>query len=267
MYKIKLFLSWILAKSLFNNYIVVKRKKQIFSSDLDIKKYDFKTSFFKNMYVKYSMLNLSHKIGFKTFVLYLSFFSSILFVLSTIIYKNVVIGLIYFFIPFILFQVILIQNNILENNKIIFSLNLMVKNLIQLINSNLPFKICIENIQNLIVSNRFKKYYEQFIVNYKSFGYNLSISSKILEENFKCKELNYFVDTLKNYENDDNFLDSLNCLNDLLNEKENEIFFKKLNKKKFKMTFTILLLLLNCFVIILYPLINDIRVGICNILK
>lgn len=219
------------------------------------------------MYVKYSMLNLSRNITFKNFIIYLLFFSITLFLLSLIIYKNIFISFLYLIIPFILFQILLIQNNNLENFKIVLSLNLMVENLIQLINSNLPYKMCLENIQNLIISKRFKKYYELFIINYKSFGYNLTIAAKILEENFNCKELNYFIETLKNYENDDNFLDNLNCLQEILQNKKNEAIKMKLNKKKLKITFSIILLLLNCFVIILYPLLNDIRLGIENMLK
>ena len=143
----------------------------------------------------------------------------------------------------------------------------MVENLIQLINSNLPIKVCIENIQTLIFSKRFKRYYQKFIINYKSFGYNLPMAIKVLEDNFICNELTNFIEILKNYENDDNFLDSLSVLNEILIQKENEEILKKLNKKKMQTGLCIVLLLVNCIVIILYPLINDIKIGVFNILK
>lgn len=262
---IKLFLSWILASNLLNKLNTINKSE--FITNKEKQEYRFKSKFFKNMYIKFSMLNLPYNITFKKSIVLVLLISIFLSVVSLFTYKNFLISVIYLLIPIILFQIIINHFNNYENSKIVLSLNLMVENLIQLINSNLPIKVCIENIQSLIYSKRFKKYYQKFIINYKSFGYNLPLSIKVLEDNFICEELTIFIETLKNYDNDDCFLDSLAVLNEILIQKENEMILKKLNKKKIETGICVVLLLVNCIVIILYPLINDIKIGVFSILK
>ena len=265
MLNIKLFLSWILANNLLNNINTINKSEFVINKEKQ--DYRFKSKYFKNMYIKFSMLNLPYNITFKNSIIFVLLTSITLAVISLFTYKNILISILYLFIPIILFQIIINMINNNENSKIVSSLNLMVENLIQLINSNLPIKVCIENIQTLIFSKRFKRYYQKFIINYKSFGYNLPIAIKVLEDNFICSELTSFIEVLKNYDNDDNFLDSLSVLNEILIRKENEIILKKLNKKRTETGVCVVLLLINCIVVILYPLINDIKVGVFNMLK
>ena len=120
---------------------------------------------------------------------------------------------------------------------------------------------------NVINYNRLKNEYSRFIDNYMMYNFDILKAISIFSSKFKSYEFNMFLSLLSQGEKEGNLIQILETFSDSLELS----FFKVLKYKTSTRTIMIivatLVLLINSFAIVLYPIIVEISTSFVDIFK
>lgn len=179
------------------------------------------------------------------------------------IFYSIIFFLFIFFIPEILINIY--KRN--ENSKVINQISNIVQNQILLLSSGMSFFDSLKFSADTLNQSRFKKEYVKFINNYQLFNFNIKKAIYEFESKFYSFEFKMYVSILIQSEKEGNLLSSLEVFSDNLNFSYIKFLkYKNLQRTLFLIVSTIILLL-NSFIVIVYPMAIQISQNLVNIFK
>ena len=143
----------------------------------------------------------------------------------------------------------------------------IVQNIILSLSAKMTFYDSLKTAKNSINYNRLQKEYSNFIENYMMYNFNIFKAISIFSEKFNSYEFNTFLSLLLQGEKEGNMLEVLENFYDSLQL----IYYKNLKYKSSKRSLLIILatiiLLINSFAIVLYPMAIEISSSFTQIFK
>lgn len=218
---------------------------------------------------KKELISLSKPYGLdvKRYILIKYIISIFIFILCFIrkvnFFYSICIFLIIFFIPDILIK--LYKKS--ENTKVINQISNLVQNQILLLSSGMNFFESLKSSADSIYASRFKKEYLKFIDNYQLFNYNIKRSIYEFEDKFTCFEFKMYLSILMQSEKEGNLLESLEVFSENLDFSYIKFLKYKNLKRTLFLVLSTIILLLNSFIVILYPMFMQISQNLINIFK
>jgi len=178
------------------------------------------------------------------------------------------------FLSIILFTSIFLLPNILisiysknESIIIINEISNIVQSIIICLSANMTLYDSLKESINTITYDRFKKEYSRFIENYMMYNFNIQKAISIFSLKFNSFEFNMFLSLLAQGEKEGNITQILDTFSDSLELS----YFKNLKYKSstraIMLIISTLILLINSFAIVLYPIIVEISSSFSEMFK
>lgn len=219
--------------------------------------------------VKEDLANFGNPYGLnlKNYIIIKYLFSIAFFIIMYINSKNLIISIILFlfiyFLPNILIFTYLKNESIVINNEI----SNIVQNIILSLSAKMTLYDSLKSSINSIYYDRFKIEYSKFIENYAMYNFNISKSISIFIKKFNSYEFYMFLSLLAQGEKEGNMVEILENFYDSLQLS----YLKNLKYKSSVRSITIIIstivLLINSFVIVLYPILVEVSSSFTQIFK
>lgn len=181
--------------------------------------------------------------------------------------KNLVPSVILFLSLFFLPNILLYFYSKNESMIIIDEVSNIVQSIILSLSVNMTLYDSLKNSLNVISYSRFKEEYSRFIENYMMYNFNIFKAIEIFSTKFKSIEFDMFLSLLAQGEKEGNVIQLLDIFSDSLEL----TYLKNLKYKSSKRTITIILstiiLLINSFAIVLYPIVIEISSSFTEMFK
>ena len=263
-------ISILISYNLFSYYSIKKKSLYVLK---DSHKIFNKSNLNKtiNYFTKIQSLinNLGNPYGLnlKKYIIIKYFLSIALFIIMYINSKNFIISILLFLSIFLLPDILISIYSKNESIIIINEISNIVQNIIISLSANMTLYDSLKSSINVINYNRLKNEYSRFIDNYMMYNFDILKAISIFSSKFKSYEFNMFLSLLSQGEKEGNLIQILETFGDSLELS----FFKVLKYKTSTRTIMIivatLVLLINSFAIVLYPIIIEISTSFVDIFK
>lgn len=187
----------------------------------------------------------------------------IMYINSNNLFISIILFLSIYFLPNVLIFFYSKNESIIINNEI----SNIVQNIILSLSANMTFYDSLKSAENSINYDRLKKEYSKFIENYMMYNFNIFKATSIFSTKFNSYDFYMFLSLLSQGEKEGNIIEILESFYDSLQLK----YFKNLRyKASIRSTMIIistLILLINSFAIVLYPIIIEISSSFTEMFK
>ncbi len=195
------------------------------------------------------------------------FISVLLFVILLFNSKNFSISIILFLTIFFLQDFLIYYYIKNEANKLIYEISNIVQNIILSLSANMSLYDSLLSSINIIKYKRFKVEFMSFINKYKMYNYSILDAVNYFENKFDTYEFNMFLSILIECEKDGNYVNLLENFSKTLEVR----YFKVLNVQYIKnlsvMLFSIIISLIDSFLIVGYPIFSEISISLMDTFK
>ena len=202
------------------------------------------------------LFNLSNPYGLslKKYIL-IKYVLSLMFFIVSVINKNsvlvsLVVSIFTHFIPDLLIQVF--KKN--ERVYVIKNLRNIVNSMVISLSASLTVEAALKSSIDAIEYRRLREEFDIFIDRYRVYGYNMRKAINSLKEKFNYYEMDLFISTLLNAENDGDIIKSLEKYNMVLDISYSKYLAKENSKRVLYLTFGTVLALINIIIIVMYPM-------------
>ena len=264
---ILIFISILLSYNLISYYLI--KRKSIYIINNSSKIYNsLKLNLYLNK-LKNKLDNIGNPYGLnlKKYISIKYFISIVVFIAMYINSKNIILSILLFCMMFFLPNILIFMH--LKNESFIINSEIsnIVQNIILSLSAKMTFYDSLKSAKNSINYNRLQKEYSNFIENYMMYNFNIFKAISIFSEKFNSYEFNTFLSLLLQGEKEGNMLEVLENFYDSLQL----IYYKNLKYKSSKRSLLIILatiiLLINSFAIVLYPMAIEISSSFTQIFK
>ena len=264
---ILIFISILLSYNLISYYLI--KRKSIYIINNSSKIYNsLKLNSYLNK-IKNRLDNIGNPYGLnlKKYISIKYFISIVVFIAMYINSKNIILSILLFCIMFFLPNILIFMH--LKNESFIINSEIsnIVQNIILSLSAKMTFYDSLKTAKNWINYNRLQKEYSNFIENYMMYNFNIFKAISIFSKKFNSYEFNTFLSLLLQGEKEGNMLEVLENFYDSLQL----IYYKNLKYKSSKRSLLIILatiiLLINSFAIVLYPMAIEISSSFTQIFK
>lgn len=223
--------------------------------------------YFNNIQKKLDNLGNPYGLNSKKYIIIKYFLSITLCIIMYINSKNIFISLILFLFIFILPNILIFSYSKRESIIIINEISNIVQNIILSLSANMTLYDSLKSGINVINYDRFKNEYSRFVENYMMYNFDMIKAVSIFSSKFSSFEFNMFLSLLTQGEKEGNLIEILETFSDSLELS----YFKTLKYKSSSRTLIIvistMILLINSFAIVLYPLMIEISSSFVEIFK
>lgn len=264
---ILIFISILLSYNLISYYLIKRKSIYIINNSSKIYNY-FKLNSYLNK-IKNRLDNIGNPYGLnlKKYISIKYFISIVVFIAMYINSKNIILSILLFCIMFFLPNILIFMH--LKNESFIINSEIsnIVQNIILSLSAKMTFYDSLKSAKKSINYNRLQKEYSNFIENYMMYNFNIFKAISIFSEKFNSYEFNTFLSLLLQGEKEGSLLEILENFYDSLQL----IYYKNLKYKSSKRSLLIILatiiLLINSFAIVLYPMAIEISSFFTQIFK
>lgn len=184
--------------------------------------------------------------------------SLIILILTLIRIKSIVSSIVLFLIVFFLPNFLILLYKRTQKIYVLNELNIFINSLqVYLLVDNSLYYSLKNSLENLRYK-RFKVNLIKFIEEYRIYNYNIQMASKNLLDKFNISELKTFIEILQDNKSIENMIELLNGLKELLGDVVNRNLKIYYIKDNMYIILFIISLLLITFVIVMYPITNQI---------
>lgn len=251
-------------------YFVIKKSKIIFSiktKNIPLKKLKFLNPYILKINNKLFNLGYPYGLNFTKYFIIKYIFSVIAVIVLSLRGSNIFTILLYFTIVFYLPQFIIFIYSRKERNQVIESISYVIQSMILSKSSNMSTYDALIVSSSNIPYKRFKIEFEDFIQRYKMYNYEFSKASTTLIEKFNCYELKLFLSTIVKSDKEGELEENLEAFFVIIEPLVTKNKITQIRKSSVYITAGAMLLLLNTFAIIMYPIGMQIFINISDLLK
>ncbi len=210
--------------------------------------------YLSNIHKKLFNISNPYGLSLKKYILIKYVFSFMFFIVSIINKNSILVSLIItiftHFIPNLL--IYMFKKN--ERVYVIKNLRNIVNSMVISLSASLTLESALKSSIDAIEYKRLKEEFETFIDKYKTYGYNMRKAINSLKEKFNYYEIELFISTLLNAENDGNIIKSLEKYNMVLDISYSKYLAKENSKRVLYLTLGTVLALVNIIIIVMYPM-------------
>ena len=264
---ILIFISILLSYNLISYYLIKRKSIYIIYNSSKIYKSLKLNSYLNKIKNRLDNIGNPYGLNLKKYISIKYFISIVVFIAMYINSKNIILSILLFCIMFFLPNILIFMH--LKNESFIINSEIsnIVQNIILSLSAKMTFYDSLKTAKNSINYNRLQKEYSNFIENYMMYNFNIFKAISIFSEKFNSYEFNTFLSLLLQGEKEGNMLEVLENFYDSLQL----IYYKNLKYKSSKRSLLIILatiiLLINSFAIVLYPMAIEISSSFTQIFK
>ena len=258
--------------SIFISYNLISyyyiNKKSIYITNNKYINKDLKVNYYlKKVQTKLNNIGNPYGLNLKRYIIIKYFISIALFIIMYINSNNLFTSIILFLSMYFLPNVLIFLYSKNESSIINNEISNIVQNIILSLSANMTFYDSLKYAQNSINYDRLKKEYSKFVEDYMMYNFDIFKAISTFLTKFNSYEFYVFLSLLLQGEKEGNMIEILENFYDSLQFK----YFKNLKYKASVRTimiiFSTLILLINSFAIVLYPIITEISFSFTEMFK
>ena len=204
-------------------------------------------------------------IDIKKYIIIKYFLSVVLSVIMYINSKNIFVS-VFMFVSFFMLPNLIIK--LFKKNEsviVVEDISNIVQNIVLSLSANMTLYDSLKNSINSINYKRLKVEYSQFVQNYLMYNFNIYKAISIFENKFNSILFDSFLSLLAQGEKEGNLIEILETYSDSLVMEYMKTLKYKESKRMLGIVFVTIVILLNSFVIVMYPLIMQIASSFKNL--
>lgn len=225
------------------------------------------TNYFNKIQNLLNNLGNPYGLNLKKYIIIKYLLPIALFIIMYINSKNFLTSIILFISIFILPNILIFIYSKNESIIIINEISNIVQNIIISLSANMTLYDSLKASINVINYNRFRQEYSRFVENYMMYNFDILKAISIFSLKFNSFEFNMFLSLLSQGEKEGNMVQIFETFSDSLELS----YFKNLKYKSSTRTLMIvistIILLINSFAIVLYPIIVEISSSFVEMFK
>ena len=206
-------------------------------------------------------------LNLKKYIFFKYLLSIALFIIMYINSKNLIAAIILFlslyFLPNILINKYLKNESIIINNEI----SNIVQSIILSLSANMTLYDSLKTSINSIDYIRLKKEYSKFIENYMMYNFNILKAISIFSTKFNSYDFYMFLSMLSQGEKEGNIIEILDTFYDSLQLTYLKNLKYKSSQRSLMIILSTILILMNSFAIVLYPIVIEISSSFTQMFK
>lgn len=251
----------------FISYYNVKRKSIYVTNNKD-KNSNLKINYYFEK-IKNNLNNIGNPYGLnlKKYIIIKYLISIALLVIMYInskkFFVSIILFLFIYFLPNILISLHLKNESIIINNEI----SNIVQSIILSLSANMTIYDSLKSSINSIGYNRLKKEYSKFVEDYMMYNFNIFKATAIFSNKFNSYEFYTFLSLLTQGEKEGNMVEILETFYDSLQLSYIRNLKYKSSTRTIMIIISTIIILINSFVIVLYPIIIEISSSFTQMFK
>lgn len=251
-------------------YFILKKSRVVLSNSFYSKvtaKNEKKYRYFLKLDNHLRNMGNPYNLDYKKYIFIKYFLSIFLSIISYINSKNILVSIILYFFIFFIPNILLKLYSKKESIQIVDEISNIVQNIILSLSVNMSLYDSLNMGLSVINNERFKKEYSIFIENYMLYNFNIIKSIELFSKKYNSYEFNMFLSILSQGEKQGNLLELLETFSDTLDLILQKNLKYKLSKNMISIIISTIILLLNSFAIVLYPIIIEITNSFSQMFK
>jgi len=254
----------------FISYYNVKRKS-IYITNTKTSKYqnsNLKINYyFEKIESKLKNLGNPYGLNLKKYIIIKYLISIALVIIMYINSKNLFISIILFLFIYFLPNILISTHSKNESIIINSEISNIVQNIILSLSAKMTLYDSLKSSVNSISYNRLKKEYSKFVENYIMYNFNILKAISIFSDKFNSYEFYMFLSLLAQGEKEGNMIEILDTFYDSLQLTYLKNLKYKSSKRSIMIVLSTIVVLINSFVIVLYPIIIEISSSFAEMFK
>ena len=238
-----------------------KRQNTILKSNniyLSNSKKNFINSFLKKIESKLFNLGYPYKLTTKKYIIFKYCLPLIIFVIAVINYKSIKVALILFLISFFTPNYLLSSYTKNEKNILINEIKNLTNSIVLSLSAYGTLEYALNIAKTTLTYPRFITHFDKFIYEYKMYGYNIKQAAINLENKFDSYELNLFLSTLIQGDEEGNLLEDLEKFSETLELNYFKYLKKKSAERLMYVTLGTVISLVNIILVVMYPIFKQV---------
>lgn len=249
-----LIFSIVFSYNLISYYFVLRKSNNIFGLNVPKFKYNIFISYIYHIKEKIEKLEKPYNLDLGKYLFIKYVISFIFLILVLIRSENFILSLLLFLIIFYIPNFLLYVYKQKEKKYILRDLITLSYNLRLLFNVNISLyealKVSCNNLKYKKLQNALYKFNEE----YRMYNFNINKASQEILNKFNIEELNTLINILDENQNDENTVNLLKSYKELLNFKMYKIMKRNSLEDIYIILILSIILLINTFIIIIYPI-------------
>lgn len=249
-------------------YLKFKKSRRIFSKsylNFNQKSFKYLNKYLIKIEERLFKLGYPYRITTKKYFFIKYVLSQIVLVVSFINYSNKILAIVIWAVSFFYLDYMIYSFKKSENIIIINELKNLINSIVICLSAYTTLKEALEVSVSALGYKRLQRELKIFIRSYEAYGYDIEKASKVLDGKFDSYELDMFIGILKQSEKDGNVLENLEKFSEILELSYFKYIKRQSARRLINVTLGTVLILLDIALIVMYPIFVQVIQNLQNI--